>query len=202
MYYLNSKPVSSKPSHFTPERLFQWRGFRDEAGKAIKAIRKDFDLVQTETRKDTYFILPGRRDVITRLGEDQTVTVRRRMEEDGDFERWETAVETTVPMKRSTAARIGRHLPVFNAPCVSAENGPELCESLAKKSKSYSVKATRKHYVKGNVEAVVSRVKIDGEKKITIALTSPDRAALEVMVRELGLNSAANQNFGEFLLAA
>ncbi|WP_156811887.1 hypothetical protein [Robiginitomaculum antarcticum] len=202
MYYLNSKPVSSKPSHFTPKRRFQWRGFRDEAGKAIKTIRKDFELIQTETRKDTYFILPGRRDMITRLGEDETITVRRRMVEDGDFEQWETAVETTIPMKRSTAARIGRHLPVFNAPCVSAENGHDLCESLSKKSKSYTVNATRKHYVKGDVEAVISRVKIDGEKKITIALTSPDREALQEMVRELGLNSAANQNFGEFLLAA
>jgi len=201
MYYLNSKPVSQKPSHFSPDQNYQWRGFKDQAEDAVKTICKTFDLVETETRKDQYFLHPGRTDVITSLSDDDKVVVRRLVDGESDLEQWETAVETTLPMKRSTAARIGRHLPRFNAPCVSAENGEELAESLSKKSKTYEVKSTRKLYAQGDVQAVIAKVKVDGEDKTTVSLTSTDKAALETMVEKLGLKAAANQNVDQFFLA-
>lgn len=185
-----------------PEKFYQWRNFFDHSPEAIETIKDSYQPVKEETRLDKYFLLPGRMNTITRMMDDEVVEVRRMIGTEGPLEEWERSIRSTFPIKRSFGAMIGQYIPRLRGSISSAADAESLTESWSRKSRFFKTIKDRKLFKRQSVQAEISRVKVGGEKHISVALISDRPEPLLKEIKRLGLKPKANTHFGAFLLDA
>lgn len=184
-----------------PKTFYQWRNFYDETPQAADRIEASYSRETSERRTDRYFLLPGRKNTITRMTDDKAIDVRRMVGSHGPLEEWEASVATKFPIKRSFAAMIGQYVPRLRGSISSAADAGDVAESWARKSKCFETQKTRRVMKRGDVRAVVSDVNVEGKTHKSIALTSDRPEAIMDEIKRLGLKPKANTNFSAFLLA-
>lgn len=194
------RPLSSGHRN-GPTTYYQWRNFYDDTPQAADKIDDSYSNETSETRLDKYFLLPGRKNTITRMTDDKAIDVRRMVGTHGPLEEWEASVETAFPIKRSFAAMIGQYVPRLRGSISSAADASDVTDSWSRKSKFFETVKTRRVMKRGAVRAVLSDVKIDGKRHMSIALTSARPDAILAEIKRLGLKPKANTNFGAFLMA-
>ena len=215
MLYLNNQasslhgtqtsPASIQPlnnSHRTgPDTFYQWRNFYDETPEAVAEIEDSYEEVKSETRLDKYFLLPGRKNTITRMIDDKVVEVRRMIGTEGPIEEWEQSISSKFPIRRSFGAMIGQYIPRLRGAISSVVDADSLTESWSRKSKFYETNKTRKIMSRNDVKAVISEVEVDGETHKSIALMADRPEPLLKEIKRLGLKPKANTHYGAFLTA-
>ncbi len=187
--------------HAGPKSYYQWQNFYDEAPQAEEMITRSYSNEASETRSDKYFLLPGRKNTITRMIDDKAIDVRRMIGTHGPLEQWEASVKTRFPIRRSFAAMIGQYVPRLRPSLSSVSDAEDVTEKWSRKSKLFDTVKKRRVFNRGSVQAVLSDVEIDGTRHRSIALTSRRPETLLAEIKRLGLKPKANTNFSAFLLA-
>lgn len=200
MLYHDSRPLTRQPHKNSPQRRFEWRDFIQEGQNQVQDIRDRFEFDKEETCVDRFFLLPGRRNQISRLNQNDTFFINTLVEESGPLELWETTVESKVPMKRTLAQKIAALIPKFSGPVIGSMTPDELSESLQRKTRFYEVQTTREIFKRGDVTAKVSRAQIGETQVLSIAFESPDAEPLLSELKALGLRRRENTNYGTYLL--
>lgn len=181
---------------------FQWRNFFGKTPDAQAMIDRDYEAQDTQIREEKYFLLPGRKNTITRMIDDEAIHVTRMVGAHGPLEEWEISVKTQFPIKRSFAAMIGQYAPRLRGSVSSASDAGDVAESWSRKAKYFRTVKTRRIFKRGRVKAIVSDVEIDGAPEKSIALMSRSPDALLSEIKRLGLKPKANTNFSARLLSA
>ncbi|WP_409432220.1 hypothetical protein ACJ3XI_08345 [Litorimonas sp. RW-G-Af-16] len=203
MLYYRNRPVKTHRPSSVSERFFQWRSFDSKSDDIlIQEIEATFEHVKTETRTEEYFLLPGRRNVMPRMIDNETFEVRSLLNDNEPIELWERSVKTKFPMKRSVSARIGCALPKLRASFNSVATPDSLSEALQRKSKYYKASKTRRLYQKGKMTAEISTLEIDGETQTSVAIQCIEKEPISRLVKKLKLKKADNTNFVDYLLAS
>lgn len=200
MLYQNSRPVARTRQSNAPLRRFEWRDFLDDSQGTSEQIEDRFKFDKDETSIDRFFLLPGRRNQITRLNDKDMFEIKTMVSADGPLELWETTVKSEVPMRRSLAQKIAARIPKFSGPVIGSMSAEELAESLSRKSRYFKVKTKRKILRLGDVTAKISRAQIGETHALSIAFESPRAEPLLAELKALGLRTRENINYGAFLL--
>jgi len=201
MLYHYNKPVNPQRRSYA-ERFFQWRTFQSDTQELREKIEADFESVKSETRSEKYFLIPGRRNVMPRIINNETFEIRSRINDNEPIELWERSISTTFPMKRTTSATIGSALPRFRGVLNSVATADSLTESLQRKSKYFEAIKSRQVFKKGNVTAEIAEIKIDGETQYSIALQSTEKEPILDLIKAYGLQIADNTNIADHLMTA
>lgn len=202
MIYQNSRPLTHNTAHRRNmlQRRFEWRDFLDDSQDSAELIREQFEFDTDETRVDRFFLLPGRRNQITKLTHNEMFEIKTLVDAEGPLELWETTVKSEVPMRRTLARRIASLIPKFSGPVIGSLSAEELEESLQRKSRYYRVKTKRETFKKGDVTARISRTQVDDTHALSIAFESPKAEPLMAVLKDMGLRRRKNTNFGTFLM--
>lgn len=201
MIYQNSRPISRHARSTAPKRRFEWRDYLEDSQESEALIRERFDFDKKETRLDKFFLLPGRRNQIAKMNDNEVFEIKTLIDEEGPLEVWETTVKSTVPMRRTLAKMIATRIPKFSGPVVGSMTADELVDSLSKKTRFYKVKAKREFFKRGDVTARISQTKVNDTDVLSIAFESPRAEPLLEELKALGLRKRDNTNVGEFLLS-
>ncbi|WP_026940803.1 hypothetical protein [Hellea balneolensis] len=201
MLYHYNRPVNQQRRTLA-ERFFQWRTFKSDTQDLREKIESDFKSVKSETRTEKYFLIPGRRNVMPRMIDDELFEVRSKLNDNEPVELWERSISTSFPMKRTTSATIGSAIPRFRGSLNSVATPDSLCESLQRKSKYFEAKKSREVFKKGKVTAEISEIEIDGEIQYSIAIQSTEKKPIMDLIEAYGLKSADNTNIADHLLTA
>lgn len=201
MLYHYNRPVNQQRRTLA-ERFFQWRTFKSDTQELREKIENDFQSVKSETRTEKYFLIPGRRNVMPRMIDDERFEVRSKLNDNEPIELWERSVSTSFPMKRTTSATIGSAIPRFRGSLNSVATADSLCESLQRKSKYFEAVKSREVFKKGKVTAEISEIEIDGEVQYSIAIQSSEKKPIMDIIEAYGLKSADNMNIADHLLTA
>jgi len=202
MLYYNNRPVTPTRRHPATERFFQWQTFKPDTQELREKIQADFKSVKTETRNEKYFLIPGRRNVMPRIINDETFEVRSKINDNEPLELWERSISTSFPLKRTTSATIGSAIPRFRGSLNSVMTADTLSESLQRKSKYFETTKSREVLENGKVTAEISEIKVDGETQYSIVLQSEDKEAMLSILKAYGLKPAENTNIADHLLTA
>ena len=200
MIYRNARPMNRPSRRTALQRRFEWTEFIDSESETMEQIKERFDFDKKETRIDSFFMLPGRRNQITTMNDNETFEIKTLVEEDGPLELWETTVKCKVPMRRTQAQTIAARIPKFSGAVVGAMNPEELVEGLKAKTRYYKVKCERDVFKRGDVTAHISSTHIGDKTKIAITFESPRAQPLLEELRALKLKPHANTNIGAYLL--
>ena len=202
MLYYNNRPVNPTRRRSLTERFFQWRTFKPDTQELREKIQADFESVKTETRSEKYFLIPGRRNVMPRIINDETFEVRSKINDNEPLELWERSISTSFPLKRTTSATIGSAIPRFRGSLNSVMTADTLSESLQRKSKYFEATKSREVLTNGKVTAEISEIEVDGQMQYSIALQSEDKEAMLNILKAYGLKPADNTNIADHLLTA
>ncbi len=201
MLYHYNRPVNQQRRTLA-ERFFQWRTFKSDTQELREKIENDFQSVKSETRTEKYFLIPGRRNVMPRMIDDERFEIRSKLNDNEPIELWERSISTSFPMKRTTSATIGSAIPRFRGSLNSVATADSLCESLQRKSKYFEAVKSREVFKKGKVTAEISEIEIDGEVQYSIAIQSSEKKPIMDIIEAYGLKSADNMNIADHLLTA
>lgn len=202
MLYHNSRPVSAAAAHRhanRPDRFYQWRNFFEDRPEALDIIEETYELKDEDSRKDKYFIVPGRSNMITRMINDETLEIRSMISTTGPLEQWERSIRTTFPLKRTTSSMIGTYIPRFRGSCSSVADAESLTDSLSKKSKFYQTEMKRRIFDTNDLRIEVANIKFEERDYISVAVTSEKPENVLGALKKLGFKPTANQHYGAFL---
>lgn len=202
MLYHYNRPLNQNFRSPRVAQYYQWRSFSEAREDVYEKVEAKFELVDTETRNDKYFLLAGRSKVVPRLVNDEYFEVLSLVDDAGPVELWEQSVKTEFPMRRSLAAMISAKIPKFHGACSSVATPETLTDALSRKSKYFEAKKTVKMFEFGTVRAEISEVEIDGVSQMSLSLQCDESAPLVEMLKEFGLKPADNTNYGDYLMVA
>lgn len=200
MLYHYNRPLNQSYRSPRVAQYYQWRSFSETTQDVYETIEETFELVETESRTDKYFLLAGRSKVVPRLVNDEYFEVLSLVDDRGPVELWEQSVKTEFPMRRSLASMISAKIPKFHGACSSVATPESLTEALSRKSKFFEAVKVIRRYEKDGVRAEISDVEIDGVKQMSLALQCDSAEPLVAMLKAFGLKSKDNTNYGDYLM--
>ena len=200
MFYQDSRPVTRQTRPNSSTRRFEWRDFIEDNQSSEALIRERFEFDSDETCMDRFFLLPGRRNQIAKMNEDEVFQINTMVGEEGPLEVWETTVKSKIPMRQTTAKSIGSRIPKFSGAIAGSFTAEELSENLSRKSRFFKVKVKRETFKRGDVTARISRTRVNDTDTVSIAFESPSAEPLLEELKALGLRKRENTNVAAFLL--
>lgn len=202
MLYVDSRPVNpfakSAPSN---KRCHEYGLYDDDARAVADKVRERFGAGTTSAQRERIFLLPGRRDMVTRMIGDDLLEVRRRVDEEDGVEVWEEMANGTVPLQRTISAMVAAQVPHFRSAMLTYREPEALADGLSKKAKVFEGQNAIEVIDAGDVKIYVTTHTYNEDAPfVSVVLRADNAATIRKFVDELHMAVPSNTNIGDYLL--
>ena len=162
-------------------------------------IEADYRRGETETRTDTYFLFPGRRDIMPKLRAGSRFEIKSLARQCGPLEAWQLDLSAPFPLRPedlATARRVFRAAGALAPPIWSPD---ALRGALAPFSEIRVVDKARQLYWRGCLRAEITFVHAQSLSAWTLAFECEERDRLLDACDSLGLTDLSNLSYAQAL---
>jgi len=182
----------------TPAR-WEYRCWPADTAPFRDVLDTAFRPAGTETRTDTYFLLPGRDDLMPKLRGDAHFEVKQRLAQRAGLDCWSLALSAGLPIEPDVVRRLETWFPALGATASGFATARDLASALAGETIMRRVAKTRELYETDGLRGELTGARTRERGAATVAFESEEEAPLREILSRLDLARLPNLTYADAL---
>lgn len=171
---------------------WEYRCWPDDTAPFRPLLDTEFRPAGTETRTDTYFLLPGRDDLMPKLRGDTRFEVKQRLAQRAGLDCWSLALSAGLPIQPEVVRRLEAWFPALWATASGFATARDLASALAGETIMLRVAKTRELYEADGLRGEFTMARTREQSAMTVAFESREEAPLREILSRLDLACLPN----------
>lgn len=180
-------------------RRFEFRCWPTLSRGLRRKIEIRYDFRTEETRTDTYFLIPGRNDLLVKLRGMVQLDVKACLGWQGPLELWHRALETRFPLSEAGREALSRLSPGLSRSSAGMVSPAEAILQLGQAGPPRAISKSRRLSTVSGLQVELTSVTDRCVTRWTLAYECPDADRLTAELNALSLSQMDNLNYGAAL---